>query len=76
MESTAANPESKLYAFEAGRKAVEAHYHRVGIPAHVEHAQFYGMYHTVYDWKETHLISIIIPNKDHIDDLQKCRIYL
>lgn len=72
MESTAANPESKLYAFEAGRKAVEAHYHRVGIPAHVEHAQFYGMYHTVYDWKETPLISIIIPNKDHIDDLQKC----
>ena len=72
MESTAANPESKLYAFEAGRKAIEAHYQRMGIPAHVEHAQFYGMYHTVYDWKETPLISIIIPNKDHIADLQKC----
>ncbi len=72
MESTAANPESKLYAFEAGRKAIEAHYQRMGIPAHVEHAQFYGMYHTVYDWKEEPLISIIIPNKDHIDDLEKC----
>lgn len=72
MESTAANPESKLYAFEAGRKAIEAHYQRMGIPVHVEHAQFYGMYHTVYDWKEEPLISIIIPNKDHIDDLEKC----
>lgn len=72
MESTAANPESKLYAFEAGRKAIEAHYQRMEIPAHVEHAQFYGMYHTVYDWKEEPLISIIIPNKDHIDDLEKC----
>lgn len=72
MESTAANPESKLYAFEAGKKAIEAHYRRAGIPARVEHAQFYGMYHTIYEWKEEPLVSIIIPNKDHIDDLKKC----
>ena len=52
MESTAANPESKLYAFEAGKKAIEAHYRRAGIPARVEHAQFYGMYHTIYEWKD------------------------
>lgn len=36
------------------------------------HAQFYGMYHTIYEWKEEPLVSIIIPNKDHIDDLKKC----
>lgn len=72
IESTAANPESKLYAFEAGRKAVEEHYKRVGIPAKVEHSNFYGMFRTKYCWKEKPLISIIIPNKDHIEDLKKC----
>lgn len=72
IESTAANPESKLYAFEAGRKAVEEHYKRVGIPAKAEHSNFYGMFRTKYCWEEKPLISIIIPNKDHIDDLKKC----
>ena len=46
MQSTAANPESKLYAFEAGRRAIEAHYSRIGVPAAVENAAFYGMYRT------------------------------
>ena len=72
MDSTAANPESKMYAFEAGKNAVTEHYKRIGVPAHAEHGQFYGMYKTVYEWKETPLISIVIPTKDHIDDLQKC----
>lgn len=72
INSTAANPESKLYAFEAGRKAVEEHYKRVGIPAKVEHSSFYGMFRTRYCWQEQPLISIIIPNKDHVEDLKKC----
>lgn len=72
IDSTAANPESKLYAFEAGRKSVEEHYKRIGIPAKVEHSSFYGMFRTKYCWKEQPLISIIIPNKDHIEDLKKC----
>lgn len=72
LDSTASNPESKMYAFEAGRKAVEEHYKRLGIPAIVEHGQFYGMYRTKYQWKEQPLISILIPNKDHIEDLKKC----
>ncbi|MBO5071152.1 MAG: glycosyltransferase family 2 protein, partial [Roseburia sp.] len=72
IDSTAANPESKLYAFEAGRRAVEAHYRRLSIPARVENAQFYGMYRTIYEWEEEPLVSIIIPNKDHAEDLAKC----
>jgi len=70
INSTAANPESKLYAFEAGRKAVEEHYKRIGVPATVEHAEFYGMFKTQYHWEEQPLISIIIPNKDHSEDLK------
>ncbi len=72
MDSTASNPESKLYAFEAGRRAIEEHYRRLGIPARVENASFYGMYRTVYEWKEEPLVSIIIPNKDHAEDLKLC----
>lgn len=70
INSTAANPDSKLYAFEAGRKAVEEHYKRIGVPTTVEHAEFYGMFRTKYQWEEKPLISIIIPNKDHIKDLK------
>lgn len=70
--STADNPESKLYAFEAGKKAIEKHYERVGLPATVELGQIYGTYHTIYHWKENPLVSIIIPNKDHVEDLDKC----
>lgn len=70
--STAENPESKLYAFEAGKNAVAAHYKRIGVPATTDMGPFYGTYRTLYHWKEQPLVSIIIPNKDHIDDLEKC----
>ncbi|WP_242994311.1 MULTISPECIES: glycosyltransferase family 2 protein [unclassified Roseburia] len=71
-QSTSENPESKLYAFENGCKAVKAHYDRIGIPAEVEQGPFYGMYRTHYLWKEQPLVSILIPNKDHAADLKKC----
>jgi GT2 family glycosyltransferase len=72
LGSTADNPESKRYAFEAGKRAVQAHYDRLGIPATVESGPFYGLYKTTYHWQEEPLVSIIIPNKDHIEDLKKC----
>lgn len=70
--STAMSAESKLYAFDSGAAAVQAHYDRLGIPATVEQDTFYGTYRTVYHWNEEPLVSIIIPNKDHTDDLDKC----
>ena len=71
-DSTAENPESKLYAFEAGKRAIEAHYKRLNIPATVEHGTYHGLYRTHYHWDEQPLISILIPNKDHISDLKSC----
>lgn len=70
--STAANPESKTYAFEAGRRAIEAHYRRLGIPARVEMGPYPGIYRTVYLWPDDPKVSILIPNKDHVTDLDKC----
>ena len=72
--STALNPESKMYAYDAGARAIGAHYARV-LPEiqieRIENGYTLGMYHTVFKFNEYPLISIIIPNKDHTDDLDK-----
>lgn len=70
--STSGNPESKRYAFEAGKRAIEEHCKRQGYDVQVSHGRYLGLYRVKYLWKEEPLISIIIPNKDHIDDLDKC----
>ncbi|MDO4616796.1 MAG: glycosyltransferase family 2 protein [Lachnospiraceae bacterium] len=70
--STAENPDSKMYAFEAGRKALQEHYNRLGIDAQAYRTEVFGRYRTEYALQGNPLISIIIPNKDHIDDLDKC----
>lgn len=72
FESTSANPQSKLYAFEAGRRAVQAHYDRLSIPADVEHAQFYGLYRTRYRWEQKPSVSILIPCRDNVKELERC----
>lgn len=71
-ESTAENPESKRYAFDAGRRAIQAHYDRLGIPATAVDGEYAGLYHSDYQIQGEPLISILIPNKDHIADLRKC----
>lgn len=71
-DSTAENPESKTYAFEAGKRAIEEHYKRTGIHAEVLQGEFLGLYRTRFIRDYDPLISIIIPNKDHIEDLKRC----
>lgn len=73
QDSTASNPESKLYAFEAGARAIMAHYERLGIPAEkVEKGVDYGIYHTTFRIQGEPLVSVVIPNKDHHEDLDLC----
>ena len=73
QDSTASNPESKMYAFEAGSRAIMAHYERMGIQAErVEKGVDYGIYHTVFKLQAQPLVSVIIPNKDHTADLDVC----
>lgn len=71
-DSTAENPESKMYAFDAGKRAIEAHFERIGIKAEVYQGEYLGLYRTRYIRDYDPLISIIIPNKDHIEDLERC----
>lgn len=72
MDSTAADPSSKAYAYEAGRKAVREHYQRLGIDEKVEMTERPGWYRSHVKVQGNPLISVIIPNKDHTDDLELC----
>lgn len=72
--STSANPESKLYAYKAGEKAILAHYKRVWPKLKIDKIEkgiSLGIYHTIWHFDEYPLISVIIPNMDHTDDLDK-----
>lgn len=71
-DSTAGNPASKEYAFEAGRRAVEAHCRRMGLDAAVEQTRLRGRYRVRYALPEHPLVSIVILNKDHVEELRRC----
>lgn len=70
--STADNPQSKLYAFEAGKRAIEENLKRRGLQGEVSHTKDYGFYRVKYAVQGEPLVSIIIPNKDAKTDLEKC----
>ncbi len=71
-DSTSENPKSKLYAFDAGQRAVQAHYDRIGIKAEVYKGEYLGLYRTRFIRDHDPLVSVIIPNKDHTEDLKRC----
>lgn len=62
--STADNPASKMYAFEAGRRAIEAHLERMGQKGTVTHTPDLGFFRVQYPVQGSPMVSIIIPNKD------------
>lgn len=48
LHSTAENPESKMYAYEAGKRALEDYYDACHIQAKVKHGMHLGFYRTEY----------------------------
>ena len=72
--STAENlVEAKPYAIMAGRRAIEDHLERIGRKAVVESLDGYpGAYRVKYALTGNPKISVIIPNKDHTEDLSRC----
>ena len=70
--STSANTDSKSYAFEAGKRALQEYYDRHGIEAKVDNTFLPGYYKTTYLYTERPLVTIVIPNKDHTEDLDRC----
>ena len=70
--STAGNPDSKRYAWESGRRALEAHFGRLGISAEVMHTEHPGHYRVKYAVKGEPKVSILIPNRDQEPILRRC----
>jgi GT2 family glycosyltransferase len=70
--STASNKGSKTYAFDSGKRAVADHLRRCGVDASVHDGPILGTYHVIYHLRTQPLVSIIIPNRDHVDVLTRC----
>ena len=70
--STADNPASKMYAFDAGKRAIEAHLKRTGTEGTVSHTPDLGFFRVKYPVQGQPLVSIIIPNKDEKETLKAC----
>ena len=67
--------ENKEYAFEAGRKALLAHYERCGIRAEVGKDDIFGIYHTEYLLQEHPLVSIITDNSEKLKNVVENGLY-
>lgn len=63
---------AKPYVLEAAKKAIQEHLNRGGLKGEVLDSIIPSTYRIKYQINGAPLISIIIPNKDHIEDLRKC----
>ncbi|MCI5648106.1 MAG: glycosyltransferase family 2 protein [Fusicatenibacter sp.] len=70
--STADNPESKRYAYEAGKRAIMGNLERTGEKGVVTLRSDYGFYDVAYPVDGKPLVSILIPNKDQAKTLEAC----
>ena len=70
--STADNPASKMYAYEAGKRAIEGNLERSGVRGVVSLRQDYGFYDVHYPVEGEPLVWILIPNKDQKETLMHC----
>lgn len=70
--STSMDVGAKQYVIDAGKKAIEAHIKRLDMPGEVTSLDDKSIYRVRFDVDDEEKVSIVIPNKDHIDDLKKC----
>ena len=70
--STSGGTEAKPYVAAAAKKALADHLARTGRTGTVEDGLFPSTYRVKWDIVGDPKASILIPNKDHIDDLEKC----
>ncbi len=70
--STADNPLSKMYAYDAGKHALEEHLKRMNQPGDVSQLLHFGFYRVKYPVSGNPLVSILIPNKDQSQTLRRC----
>lgn len=71
--SVASDPYAKPYTIQAGINAVSEHLERCGLKGTVESSPIHpNIYRVRYEIKDNPLVSILIPNYNHIDELSTC----
>lgn len=70
--SVASDISAKTYCLDAAKAALDEHLARVGLKGKAQDASIPSVYKMQYEIVGEPLISIIIPNKDYIEDLSKC----
>lgn len=72
--SVAADINAKSYAIDAAKGAVSAHLRERGYENFeiLSTKAFETIFRIKYEIKGNPLVSIVIPNKDHVEDLQRC----
>lgn len=70
--SVASGVGAKPYTVNAGKAALAEHLKRVGLKGTVMDSRLPSTYRVKYEIEGMPLVSIVIPNMDHVDDLKKC----
>lgn len=72
QNSVAQAIEAKPYVIEAAKGAIAEHLKRVGLKGTVEDSAVPSMYRIRYEIEREAMVSIIIANCDHVEDLRTC----
>lgn len=70
--SVASDVSVKPYCMESAKKAISDQLDRLGLKGTVTDSSILSTYKVNYDIQGEPLVSILIPNKDHIHDLEGC----
>ena len=70
--STSGGVGAKPYVTAAAKRAIDAHLARVGVAGHAEDGLFPSTYRVDYEIAGEPLVSILIPNMDHVEELRHC----
>jgi GT2 family glycosyltransferase len=71
IETSAAGGDAKPWAFEAGKRAIQAHCERIGLPARAELDPVDpGVYHLEPELSDEPLVSIVIPSRGTVREIR------
>ena len=70
--STSGGTDAKPYVAQAAKKAIADHLARTGQKGQVTDGLFPSTYRVIWEVEDTPRVSVLIPNKDHTDDLEQC----
>lgn len=71
-DSVAESVGAKPYVVDAAKRAIGEHLARVGLRGEVLETEIPSIYRIRYEIQGEPLVSILVPNKDHREDLKRC----